>query len=824
MVMTPQHLARLMVDLVRPRLGEYVIDPTCGIDNLLIAAYDHMSASISKAVCWRANGQPHLHSNVFSVEQRELLSHTLVGYDLNRDVARTTWMRLFFRGVPSPQAEEHNGLGPQIQQRLEAGGDLHEAFDVVVGNPPFMELPTSLDLADRWKALGSLRVEALFLEVILDLLKPGGRAVIALPEGLLANRGRRYKKVVALRERLITQNQIHAVISLPPAVFLPHAVQATHLLVLTKGGTTSRTWMYKVEQDGFSLNRFRREQPATSDLWDLKLRWAAMTKQPQPTWVDADTWSEWCERTCATRARSLVVPRIEVEQGAMMPVRRSRRAAPEVEQYHLITGVAVQEQETLKEWMAFPSLDMQEQEFRLLPSLYKDRNQAGDLADPWFLGRWHSTSSLSSSVHSAPPGSSPPSLPVTATLNETQTRPSPALETSVEMRSQLQDESARPLPEASDRLGDVEGSNAIVPLAQKAEREGEDYRVSTSATVANYRAVEVCCPLSELVNGLRAVYNTAFSAPNFACFLIAEQDTLWVLAYWEHLSCLYRVPAEVRHPGMIAFPMRHAAKFLSQYKKEREHAKKQGEVMGKVDAVSTDLVQLSLEENTHRRRKVWEAEEEQIWIETRLILQQVHKGPEHGQKLMVEMDGLSDAYDRFQFLQNRFLGTSTLPDATLVTLDAGCFKQICQRVLFAVKAHHPQEQVNDTSAWYCVLFRCEACADPRDQRVLALAGDERQYVMVRPRLFPPLARQGKEPFFGEFHLPSWMLAELRPWLSGVTTVQLTLTAPWVMMQAGQTTLISALLPGPTEIPPWGRVPLLLRPLSRHPGFVLLSNR
>ena len=83
------------------------------------------------------------------------------------------------------------------------------------------------------------------------MLDIGGRAAVIVPTGVLSTDSNAYKK---LREKLIEENQLEAVISMPSGVFKPYAGVATAVLVFTKGGKTDKVWFYEMENNGYSLD------------------------------------------------------------------------------------------------------------------------------------------------------------------------------------------------------------------------------------------------------------------------------------------------------------------------------------------------------------------------------------------------------------------------------------------------------------------------------------------------------------------------------------------------------------------------------------------
>src|SRR4029077_12619465 len=97
------------------------------------------------------------------------------------------------------------------------------------------------------------KTELLFLALFLRLLKPGGRAAVIVPDGVLFGSSTAHKE---LRRMLVEEQKLDAVVKLPGGVFKPYAGVSTAILLFTKtnSGGTDEVWFYDVEADGWSLD------------------------------------------------------------------------------------------------------------------------------------------------------------------------------------------------------------------------------------------------------------------------------------------------------------------------------------------------------------------------------------------------------------------------------------------------------------------------------------------------------------------------------------------------------------------------------------------
>jgi type I restriction enzyme M protein len=173
-------------------------------------------------------------------------------------------MNLMLHGVENPDIHYQDTLSKnfpeKFRQQAEAG------FDVILAKPPFKG---SLDEEDvhpsLLKKVKTKKTELLFVALILRMLKNGGRSATIVPDGVLFGSSKAH---VALRQHLIDDNQLEAVISLPSGVFKPYAGVSTAILIFTKGGQTGDVMFYDVQAVGRSLDD-KQQEISEDDLPDV---------------------------------------------------------------------------------------------------------------------------------------------------------------------------------------------------------------------------------------------------------------------------------------------------------------------------------------------------------------------------------------------------------------------------------------------------------------------------------------------------------------------------------------------------------------------------
>jgi type I restriction enzyme M protein len=190
------------------------------------------------------------------------------GFDFDTTMLRIASMNLLLHGVDAPDIHYQDTLSTSFPDRFPAQAT--NGFDVVLANPPFKG---SLDFEDVHPSLlaqvKTKKTELLFVALILRMLKLGGRCAMIVPDGVLFGSSKAHQ---TLRQHLLEENQLEALISLPSGVFKPYAGVSTGILVFTKGGRTDHVFFYDVQADGFSLDDKRNPVPE-NDLPAALARW-----------------------------------------------------------------------------------------------------------------------------------------------------------------------------------------------------------------------------------------------------------------------------------------------------------------------------------------------------------------------------------------------------------------------------------------------------------------------------------------------------------------------------------------------------------------------
>src|SRR2546427_347902 len=236
---TPRHIIRLMVELTAPQPRDVICDTACGTAGFLVAAGEYLREHHPE-ILRDTKLKEHFHHQLFH------------GFDFDNTMLRIGSMNMLLHGVENPDIRYRDSLAQD-----HAGEE--EKYTLVLANPPFAG---SLDYENCGKDLQQIvktkKTELLFLALFLRLLKPGGRAAVIVPDGVLFVSSTAHKTV---RKILVEEQKLDAVISLPGGVFKPYAGVSTAILVFTKtnSGGTDYVWFYDVQADGLALNDMRTE-------------------------------------------------------------------------------------------------------------------------------------------------------------------------------------------------------------------------------------------------------------------------------------------------------------------------------------------------------------------------------------------------------------------------------------------------------------------------------------------------------------------------------------------------------------------------------------
>jgi len=216
---TPRAVTSFMVNRIDPKLGESIMDPACGTGGFLACSFEHVKKHYINNT---STDLPILQKQIHGVEKKQL-PHLLC----------TTNMLL--HGIEVPVQIKH---GNTLSKPLSNWDD---ELDVIVTNPPFGGTEED-GIEKNFPAEFRTRETAdLFLQLIIEVLKDGGRAAVVLPDGTLFGEGVKTK----IKKLLTEECNLHTIVRLPNGVFAPYTGIKTNILFFTKGKPTENIWYYE---------------------------------------------------------------------------------------------------------------------------------------------------------------------------------------------------------------------------------------------------------------------------------------------------------------------------------------------------------------------------------------------------------------------------------------------------------------------------------------------------------------------------------------------------------------------------------------------------
>ena len=235
---TPRHIIDFMVAVIDPKKDESVLDPACGTAGFLISSYKHIL---------KANTNEQGHSTL-TPDERGRLADNFKGYDISPDMVRLSLVNMYLHGFADPHISEYDTLTSEE--------NWNDYADVILANPPFMSPKGGIRPHNRF-SVQSKRSEVLFVDYMAEHLTPAGRAGIIVPEGIIFQSQNAHKQL----RKMLVEEFLVAVVSLPAGVFNPYSGVKTSVLILDKvlAKKTDHIAFFKIENDGFDLGAQRRE-------------------------------------------------------------------------------------------------------------------------------------------------------------------------------------------------------------------------------------------------------------------------------------------------------------------------------------------------------------------------------------------------------------------------------------------------------------------------------------------------------------------------------------------------------------------------------------
>lgn len=218
---TPRAVTDFMVQMVNPQLGEQIADFACGTGGFLTSSLKHLLPQVK------------------NVTDKEVYCSCVYGIEKKALPYLLCVTNLLLHDIDQPRVIHGNSLEKNVRDYTE-----EDKFDVILMNPPYGGSEKEAVKQNFPVALRSSETADLFMNVIMFRLKQNGRVAVILPDGFLFGED---NAKVAIKEKLLSEYNLHTVIRLPHSVFAPYTSITTNLLFFDKTGPTKEIWFYRMD-------------------------------------------------------------------------------------------------------------------------------------------------------------------------------------------------------------------------------------------------------------------------------------------------------------------------------------------------------------------------------------------------------------------------------------------------------------------------------------------------------------------------------------------------------------------------------------------------
>jgi type I restriction enzyme M protein len=254
---TPRAVTQFAIEMLDPQLGEIVLDPACGTGGFLTGAFEHMKKQVKKPAELKE-----LKNSIRGVEKKPL-PHVLCA----------TNMMVHGIEVPSNIINDNTLAKP-----LRDYGK-NDQVDIIITNPPFGGVEEDGIENNFPSEFRTKETADLFLVLVMELLKDGGRAAIVLPNGTLFGEGVKTK----IKKKMLEEFNLHTIVRLPKSVFAPYTSIATNVLFLTKGEPTKDVWYFEHKLPE-GVKAYNKTKPMRLAEFDIEKEWWMNRRESEHAW------------------------------------------------------------------------------------------------------------------------------------------------------------------------------------------------------------------------------------------------------------------------------------------------------------------------------------------------------------------------------------------------------------------------------------------------------------------------------------------------------------------------------------------------------------
>jgi type I restriction enzyme M protein len=251
---TPRVLTEFIIDILNPQIGEKIADFACGTGGFLVSSLNHLEKQTK------------------TIEDRKIVQSSLFGIEKKPLPHLLCMTNLLLHDLDSPNILRDNSLSSNIRDYTEK-----DKYDLIAMNPPFggvEEVGIQINFPTEFR---TSETADLFMALIMYRLKEDGRAGVILPDGFLFGDD---NAKVAIKEKLLSEFNLHTIVRVPSGVFAPYTSIATNILFFDKTKSTEKIDYYQVPLPEGIKNGFTKTRPfKTEHLQGVKDWWNNRDKE-----------------------------------------------------------------------------------------------------------------------------------------------------------------------------------------------------------------------------------------------------------------------------------------------------------------------------------------------------------------------------------------------------------------------------------------------------------------------------------------------------------------------------------------------------------------
>jgi len=255
---TPRAVTQFMVEMVDPKLGEKVLDPACGTGGFLTNTIEHVRKGY-----------------VHSIEDEQILQASIKGVEKKQLPYFLCVTNMMLHGIDTPNQVVHDNTLSRPYRDYQP----EDRVDAIVTNPPFGGMEEDGIEKNFPQSFSTRETADLFLVLIIHLLREGGRGAIVLPDGTLFGEGVKTR----IKEKLLTECNLHTIVRLPNGVFSPYTGIKTNLLFFTKGSRTKEVWYYEHPYPA-GVKSYNKTKPIRIEEFEAEKAWWTNRVESERAW------------------------------------------------------------------------------------------------------------------------------------------------------------------------------------------------------------------------------------------------------------------------------------------------------------------------------------------------------------------------------------------------------------------------------------------------------------------------------------------------------------------------------------------------------------